>query len=1122
MSIPKLQPLKNRSGSLLASARDFNVDAFRQPSGKLKKNIGDSIAQDFQFTLANIEKREQARKRQEEEEEERRRQAERQANSLGSKARAFGEGLLQAPNILGTAYGTLLGQSQVRDSQRRSTAVSDKASEDIIRQMRDPKASADKKRQLQKALDAITGGSSAGLAERTRSLEEAGNTRKILAASGELALLAGTGGLSRLAGVTRVAPGASRGLQSGRLAQRGLTQVASLRSMTGRQIARAGGVSAAEGAGIGFTTGMQQDDPTLKSVAQSTLLGGALGGALPVGGAALSKTFGKSGAASKALPTLTETRAFQKLAKSKAGDALSAVNRKFVDNTNDIKKMFGKSVNKKTNVKVADEIEQYVTNIRQADGLAVDRRANNKAWIELQEVIGGKKQNYDDFGSFIKKKQDAINNIKLGKKAVVPKGTAQQEKAYRLLNESTKDDIRYLFNEGKITQEQYSKWIADPDYTRVQREVLENQSTQQGFAGLIKKSSVTDQKLKGSTKDAIDPFASYIDWNRRVTREVEMNKFGRYLKEQMSERGLTKKIDPTDPILDRIRKLKGESGVKDETMAVFEKGVKELYTVDPKVARQLQQVSDLELTAIADWALFPSRVLRGGATSMNVAFAVPNFVRDQMFSAVISKNALRTHNPVVFFQSLKETMLKPTLKATVGKVAKGDKVSKLWKPSKEYSEWLKRNQHIRRVDLARNLKTATRESLEEMGVKGESLIRKYENIISSTESATRYQNFLGTYRKALKDNIDPERAIAMANEQARTNSINFSNRGELSVFMKIFNPYFNAGAQGSRTLARALKQRPVSTSLKIGTTLLMPVAASTYYNFQDPERAAFYANLPQYERDNNIIMVLGGDRGYIKIPLTPGLREFANPLRNLIESEYLGDRQSFLETAKNILVDPFSPIGTTTKEVMSQAIPQAIKPAVEIGMNRDIYTGRDIIPEKLQGLPKDEQVFDSTPQVYRDIAKRLGVSPLQLRKAFTGYSAGAGEGTVTLLDLARGAETGGRSTPEQLASRFFSPNIKGSGEVQSRFYEELKPLNQSRTSLSREITKAVKARDDKKANELAREMNKKVDEQIKKFKTTYGRYEKEPEGLLEMMEKLKIPMDGNRLSAASKRSRLNQ
>jgi hypothetical protein len=384
--------------------------------------------------------------------------------------------------------------------------------------MRDPKASADKKRQLQKALDAITGGSSAGLAERTRSLEEAGNTRKILAASGELALLAGTGGLSRLAGVTRVAPGASRGLRAGRLAQRGTTQAVPLRSMTGGQIARAGGVSATEGAGIGFATGMQQDDPTLKSVAQSTLLGGALGGALPVGGAALSKTFGKSGAASKALPTLTETRAFQKLAKSKAGDALSAVNRKFVDNTNDIKKMFGKSVNKKTNVKVADEIEQYVTNIRQADGLAVDRRANNKAWVELQEVIGGKKQNYDDFGSFIKKKQDAINNIKLGKKAVIPKGTAQQEKAYRLLNESTKDDIRYLFNEGKITQEQYSKWIADPDYTRVQREVLENQSTQQGFAGLVKKSSVTDQKLKGSTKEAIDPFASYIDWNRRVTQ----------------------------------------------------------------------------------------------------------------------------------------------------------------------------------------------------------------------------------------------------------------------------------------------------------------------------------------------------------------------------------------------------------------------------------------------------------------------------------------------------------------------------------------------------------------------------------------------------------------------------
>lgn len=855
----------------------------------------------------------------------------------------------------------------------------------------------------------------------------------------------------------------------------------------------------------------------VKGVAGGTLLGGATGGIIPavVKGAKF--------------PTITSTKYGEKVAQSKVGQKITNLKDNFVskvvDDTNMIKKQFRGAVNPVTGQRITDEIEGLVTNVRQFAALSQSRLENNQAFQSLKPLLAGKRKNYDELGKFINEKQQAINLQKVGRgeDVVIPKGTPEQEEAYRLLNQATKDDVQYLFDNGKITQEQYEKWMSDPDYTRVQKEVLNDQGQQYGKSGLVSGSSVTQQKLKGSSKESVDPFAAYEDWSRQVTLEVEKNTLARYLRDQLVRTGKSNKIQTTNSAIDKIRQLYGEEGIKQRTLPVFEKGIKELYTIDPAAARQLSGVADLELKAIADWALLPSRILRGGATSLNPAFAVPNFIRDQVSSAVMSKDALATHNPLVFLTGLKEAILKPTAKATVGRIPGAkEAIGKLWEPSETYKLWASRNANITRADLSRNLKQATRQSLEDLGVKNESFLRKYENIISASEKATRYQNFLGTYKKALRKGESPEVAIDLANRAARENSVNFTKRGEVATFMKIFNPYFNASVQGSARLARSFKERPVGTSLKVGTMLLTPVAASTYYNLSDPDRAAVYANLPDYERKGNLIMVLGSGRGYIKVPLPPGMREFANPLRDFIESEYLGDRQSLLETAKDIFVDAFSPIGTTGGEVVSNLIPQAVKPAAEIMMNRNLFTGQEIIPDNLQDKAPEDQVFNSTPQIYRDIAQMFGVSPLQVQKVVQGYSASGGEGALTGVDLARGAETGGRSLPEQLAGRFFQPEVKGSGRVSNKFYETYNPLKAEKEKISGQITDAVKGGDIERASSLALQVNQRIEDEKNRLNTTYGKFEVDLSALFDKLDSLKFPMQGGYLSNRSIKSRLKQ
>lgn len=1035
---------------------------------------------------------------------------------VGGFFKSVGEGIAApfkrtAEGVAEVVHEVTGGAERERQQQSRSAEDSVQLIKALGQKMREAKTEEEKNR-YREAIRKVSGISDEQykqFQERQGQIIERTDPIKGAAAIGEIGLNVLTGGT-----VGAVVKGGSAAAKATNIAQKLITPrgVGQGVASGAAQGALYGAAGTAEQKGGGATIG-----DYAAGVAGGAAVGGVTGGIIP---AALSK---------KGLPTITSTKFGEKVAQTRVGQKITDLKdgfvAKIVDDTNMIKKQFKGLTDSSTGRKVADEIEDRVTNVRQFAALSQSRLESNQAFQELVPLIAGDKKRYKEFSEFINNKQQAINQQKLGREGspAIPKGTPEQEEAYRLLNQATKDDVQYLFDNGKISKEQYDKWIADPDYTRVQKEVLDDQGKQYGKSGLVSGSSVTQQKLKGSTKKSVDPFASYEDWSRQVTLEVEKNNLAKYMRDQLVANGKSNKLQTTDSALDKIKQLYGEEGVKQRTLPVFENGVKELYTLDPAAARQLSGMTDLELKAVADWALLPSRILRGGATQLNPAFAVPNFIRDQISSGILSRNAAATHNPLVFLAGLKEAVVKPTLKATAGRIPGAEKVAgKLWEPSETYKLWQSRNANITRADLSRNLKQATRQSLEDLGVKNESFLRKYENIVSAGEKATRYQNFLGTYKNALKKSKSPEEALALANRAARDNSINFSNRGEIATFMKLFNPFFNASVQGSRTLAKTLKERPVGTSLKIGTTLMAPVAASTYYNLSDPDRAAVYANIPDHERAANLIMVLGGNRGYIKVPLPPGLREFANPLRDFVESEYLGDRQSLLETAKDILVDPFSPIGTTAGEVVSNLVPQAVRPGVEIAANQEFYSGNKIIPDNLKDLKPEEQVFDSTPQVYKDIGKLLGTSPLQVRKVVQGYTAGAGEGALTSVDLARGAQTGGRSTPEQLTNRFFDSEVSGSGRVSSKFYETYTPLKAQKESISKKITDAIKAGDINKANELARDVNQRIDSEKERLGTTYGRFEVNLDPLFERLDSLKIPMDGESLSLRSIKSREKQ
>jgi hypothetical protein len=795
---------------------------------------------------------------------------------------------------------------------------------------------------------------------------------------------------------------------------------------------------------------------------------------------------------------------------SAVGDAKDKAAYHLYNNMQYIDKHFKGATDAYTGRKVNEVVREMTGNVRQYAGIAQSRREQNQAFQELGKLARGledrrgsaRKAFKEDIVPFIQQKQDVLNRQKLGEKVVIPKGTAEQEAAYDLLNKSTKSEVQYAFDNNLIDEAKYKAWMADDNYTRVQREMEDTLSGGKGGAEASISSTVTSQKLKGSDKDALDPIAAYIDWSNRITRESEVNKLATYVTKQLESVG------------EATVTTSQNMGAK--SLARLNQGVKELVETDPMVVKSIKDMDAVMLGAINKYVNFPGRVLKAGATAYNPAFIAANFIKDQITSFNLSKNAMATHNPIAFWEGLKESIVKPTARSVAGKVGYKD----AFKPSELFEEYMKKNKNMTTADLARELKSATRQGYEELGLKGDSFLRKAESIMTSTETATRYQNFIGTYKRELKKGVDPQEALKRANQAGRENSIDFSQRGEASGFMRIFNPYLPAQIQGGRSLARAFKERPAGTSAKIAATVLAPVSAATYYNLSDPERAKLYAEIPEYERNSNLIMMLPG-RGYIKVPLPPGISNMAKPLRNLIESEYLGDRQGFLETAKNLLVDPFNPLGTSKNEVLGNFVPQSIKPAVQIATNTDLFTGNKIVSDKLlENKKPSEQFYDSTSQSYRDIGKLLGVSPLQVKSVVKGYAAGGGEQVFENVDQGRklagqDVATGGRSTLEQVLGRFYAQKPSGNA-VTTRFYDDLKATTLGKQDVSDAITEATKRGDDGLARTLIGEFNSKIDNLERTYKTTYGKYDNNSE-LLEALQKNKFKDSDRALKSRKKK-----
>jgi hypothetical protein len=105
----------------------------------------------------------------------------------------------------------------------------------------------------------------------------------------------------------------------------------------------------------------------------------------------------------------------------------------------------------------------------------------------------------------------------------------------------------------------------------------------------------------------------------------------------------------------------------------------------------------------------------------------------------------------------------------------------------------------------------------------------------------------------------------------------------------------------------------------------------------------------------------------------------------------------------------------------SYYLPQAIKPALEVALNKSIFTGQPIVSDKLARMTPEMQFDERTSSLAKFLGETVGVSPKQVDHLVNGYFATLGISLLRLPDFV----LGGAAVPQPTARVSDYPIIGG-------------------------------------------------------------------------------------------------
>jgi hypothetical protein len=459
-------------------------------------------------------------------------------------------------------------------------------------------------------------------------------------------------------------------------------------------------------------------------------------------------------------------------------------------------------------------------------------------------------------------------------------------------------------------------------------------------------------RLKGSNAAVNDVFDNMVRWtqyaiNRSVRnhKALQMVDLGTDLK--VGDRKMAEKVKEMDP--------------KKNTIRVFRDGTQEIYSMaDPLYVDAFSAISNVTIPSLKFFSWF-SNLLRQSVV-LYPLFSLAQIPQDSisaMFtSGLKTRYALRI--PVLavkeFLKTLNKTSSTHNLLKSYGATGVRDF-----------------NATVARTDIQ-----ITAGLKGSKGVGGKT-VEMLSHIAMAADNSIRQ----AVYEASMQQGLSKREAIEKAFD-----IINFRRRGT-SKLVNLFGqtvPFFYAYMSVQRTAYKTLTLVGISPQKRkealntLATTSGAVMALSLFYvmmNGGDEE----YEKTPTAIRDRTLnIPGTGG----LRIPLRPDLflmpKVLTEHLYHLITDTGFSDgakfRKSVFDGIANAVLSP-------------QPIPQAIKPAIEVGINYDFFQGRPLIGQFEKQKEAERQFNDNTSE-FSKMLGQFGVSPIAADHMIRGMFGSAG------------------------------------------------------------------------------------------------------------------------------------
>jgi hypothetical protein len=302
------------------------------------------------------------------------------------------------------------------------------------------------------------------------------------------------------------------------------------------------------------------------------------------------------------------------------------------------------------------------------------------------------------------------------------------------------------------------------------------------------------------------------------------------------------------------------------------------------------------------------------------------------------------------------------------------------------------------------------------------------------------------YNSYIEQGLSEMEATLMALE-----SMNFNKRGA-SPSIHVANaliPFFNAQIQGLNVMYKAMTGKmPFNDKLRIREKMLqrgaLMAGITLAYAVHMEDDEAYQNATPDQKYGNWFVRVPGVDEPVrLPVPFEIGyvFKAIPEALYNSMTTEHGGEEA--VKAFKQILLQTV-PGGT------SYGIPQFFKPAIEVGLGKSFYTGRDILSAREQRELPEQQYRNNTTEAAKYVGSTLGISPIKLEALINGYTGTLGLAFMQAISL--GVPVG--ESPEKAVKRLseypivgglFQPN--DAGGIINAVYERMNEAEQVRTSV---------------------------------------------------------------------------